>query len=59
MEQELQVKVSEPVEPDKFDRHMKKARQDDLEARRSQYIIQGVAQTQRDQRICGIIPSVY
>ena len=54
-----QVELTEPVEPDKFDRHMRKARRDDIASRRKTFIVQSQADDDRDNRRQAITPSVY
>ncbi|MBQ8713044.1 MAG: hypothetical protein IJ551_09555 [Prevotella sp.] len=53
------VELTEPVEPDKFDRHMRKARRDDICSRRQTFISQSRADDNRDNRRQAISPSVY
>jgi len=54
-----QVALTEPVEPDKFDRHMRKARRDDISSRRKVFVSQSRAEDERDSRRQDISPSVY
>lgn len=54
-----QVALTEPVEPDKFDRHMRKARRDDISSRRKVFVSQARADDDRDARRQTITPSVY
>ncbi len=53
------VALTEPVEPDKFDRHMRKARRDDITSRRQTFVSQSRADDIRDTRRQSITPSVY
>lgn len=53
------VELTEPVEPDKFDRHMRKARRDDIASRRQTFITQSKTDSQRDREHDGICTSIY
>lgn len=53
------VELTEPVEPTKFDRHMRKARRDDIRSRRQVFIQQSEADEQRDSHRQAITPAVY
>lgn len=53
------VELTEPVEADKFDRHMRKARKSDMNARRRIFINQGNADSDRETRRSNIQSSVY
>jgi len=60
MEEELkQVKYTEPVEPDMFDRHMKKARENDLSSRCKVFLTQSKVEQEREVRLNDITPSIY
>ena len=48
-----------PVEKDKFDRHMKKARRTDVESRQEAFILQSERAEAQSEKISGIKPSVY
>lgn len=48
-----------PVEKDKFDRHMKKARQTDIESRQEAFVLQSEDKEAWSERINGLKPSVY
>lgn len=54
-----QVALTDPVEPDKFDRHMRKARKSDIIARRRIFANQSQAEGKRDTLRDKIHPSVY
>ncbi len=54
-----QVELTDPVPPDKFDRHMRKARRDDISSRRRTFVRQSEADADRDNRRKDISPSVY
>lgn len=47
------------VPPDKFDRHMRKARLDDIEARRNIFVRQVELSTERKQARAEILSSTY
>lgn len=53
------AELTEGVPPKKFDRHMAKARKDDIRSRQKMFIAQSDADEDRDQRVTDIIPSVY
>ena len=55
----VKVELSEPVEPDKFDRHMRKARRNDITSRRKVFLSQSEADTERDNQRQTINTSVY
>lgn len=48
-----------PVEDDKFDRHMKKARQSDIESRQETFILQSERTEERSKKIDEIKSSIY
>lgn len=53
------AELTEGVPPKKFDRHMAKARKDDICSRQKMFIAQSDADEDRDQRVTDIIPSIY
>lgn len=53
------VELNEPIEPTKFDRHMRRARKNDISARREAFLNQSKADSERDDQRQGICPSVY
>ena len=53
------AELTEGVPPKKFDRHMAKARKDDIRSRQKMFIAQSDADEDRDQRVTDIIPSIY
>lgn len=53
------AEANRPVEEDKFDRHMKRARQLDIESRRRTFILQSERAEAHSEEISGIKPSVY
>lgn len=55
----LKVALTEPVEPGKFDRHMRKARRDDIHSRQQVFIAQSEADNNRDTQRQSIDSAVY
>lgn len=53
------AELTEGVPPKKFDRHMAKARKDDIHSRKKMFIAQSDADETREQRNGDISPSVY
>ena len=53
------AELTEEVPPRKFDRHMAKARKDDIHSRRQMFIAQSDADEDREHRNGDITPSVY
>lgn len=53
------AELTEGVPPRKFDRHMAKARKDDVRSRQKMFVAQSDADEDREQRVADISPSVY
>jgi len=53
------AELTEGIPPKKFDRHMAKARKDDIHSRQKMFVAQSNADEEREQRNDGISPSVY
>lgn len=47
------------VHADKFDKHMKRARVQDIESRQKAFVLQTELDIERCNRLSGIVPSVY
>ena len=47
------------VPADKFDKHMKRARVQDMESRQKAFVLQTELDMERDNRLSAITPSVY
>ena len=58
-EHKERASAAKPGEIDKFDRHMKKARISDIEARQNIFVSQSEDKSQRDKRLLLVEPSVY
>ena len=52
------VVLTEPVEPGKFDRHIRKARRGDIHSRQQVFIVQSEADNERDTKRQSIDPAV-
>ena len=62
MEIEKGIKMSEEaraIPEDKFDQHMKRARENDINCRKKTFLRQTEASVERENKISGIKPSVY
>lgn len=53
------AELTDGVPPKKFDRHMAKARKDDIHSRQKMFIAQSYADEERELRNGDICPSVY
>ena len=59
---ETSIKMSEEakaIPQDKFDNHMKRARENDIDSRKKAFVRQTEASVERENRINGLKPSVY
>ena len=50
---------TQPVENDKFDRHMERARRSDIESRQEAFVLQSEDDEAWSERVNGLKPSVY
>lgn len=48
-----------PVEKDKFDRHMERARRSDIKSKQEVFVLQSAQKEARIEKVNGIKPSVY
>lgn len=55
----LRAERSQPVDPEKFDRHIEKARRDDMEARRKIFVSQSEAEEQHDDLLLSFFTSAF
>lgn len=53
------AELTEEIPPKKFDRHMAKARKDDVLSRKKMFVAQSDADEVHEQKITDICPSVY
>jgi len=53
------AELTEGIPPKKFDRHMAKARKDDIHSRKKMFVALSDADADREQRNGDISPSVY
>ena len=58
-EEHQEVELTTPVEPDKFDRHMRMARKNDVRSRKKVFISQSRAARDKDEQTDGIKSSIY
>ena len=59
LKEHLSLELTQPVEPDKFDRHMCEARRNDIQSRRKIFIRQNDVNQQFTERVDAITPSIY